>query len=210
METFKTTIRRANAEDLPTIHRLAHEIWWPTYREILSADQIESMLHDFYTVEALEAQLYDSHTYALVENERGEALAFVDFRPNPSTYLKEVNQDEGNSDEGNSYEGNSYEGNSNQVGAILPKTQDKDSIIVMRIERLYVLPSAQGQGLGAKIIDYVAKAAKVTGIAVLELNVNRHNPAVNFYVNQGFQQVKTLDIPYKTYFLNDYIMQKSI
>jgi ribosomal protein S18 acetylase RimI-like enzyme len=41
------------------------------------------------------------------------------------------------------------------------------------------------------------------------LNVNRNNiKAKQFYERQGFHIIAEVDIPYRSYILNDYIMEK--
>lgn len=79
-----------------------------------------------------------------------------------------------------------------------------------RIEKLYLLEDAQGYGLGKALVNEVAKLAKQEGFSILELNVNRYNPASNFYTKLGFKIVGEVDIPYHHFVLNDYIMQKEI
>ena len=54
-----------------------------------------------------------------------------------------------------------------------------------------------------------AQAAK-TGCHTLNLNVNRHNPAFNFYKSAGFAVVQEEDIPIGPYFMNDYVLQKPL
>lgn len=49
-------IRFAIFNDILSIHQLAHQIWWPTYRDILSDEQIEFMLEKMYSEVALKSQ----------------------------------------------------------------------------------------------------------------------------------------------------------
>jgi GNAT superfamily N-acetyltransferase len=81
---------------------------------------------------------------------------------------------------------------------------------VFKLHKLYLLPSEQGKGTGKLLIDEVGSRAKNLGGLILELNVNRGNKAVNFYKKQGFDVHQTLDIPYHTFVLNDYIMRKAL
>ena len=81
---------------------------------------------------------------------------------------------------------------------------------VMRIEKIYILPEAQGQGGGSMLLEHVAEEAIQQRIPVLELNVNRYNPAQHFYTRQGFHLVKEMDIPYGSFVLNDYVMAKKL
>jgi len=88
--------------------------------------------------------------------------------------------------------------------------QHKLSLSLMRIEKLYVLPSEQGKGIGKRLIDHVAALASPAGLKALELNVYRRNPAKNFYERQGFTVIAEVQIPYHGYVLEDYIMQKPL
>lgn len=88
--------------------------------------------------------------------------------------------------------------------------QSKLPLSVMRIEKLYVLPSEQGKGTGKRLINYVAELASAATISTLELNVYRHNPAKTFYERQGFTVVSEVEILYHGYTLKDYIMQRPL
>lgn len=86
----------------------------------------------------------------------------------------------------------------------------KKSTQILRIEKLYLLASCQGLGLGKMLIEFAQDKAKAMGCATLELNVNRGNPAYHFYLRQGFQVIDEVDIPYYGYVLDDYVMQMQI
>jgi diamine N-acetyltransferase len=81
---------------------------------------------------------------------------------------------------------------------------------VFKLHKLYVLPSEQGLGTGKKLIDEVSSSAKLKGGKILELNVNRGNPAQHFYKKTGFEIYQTLDINYHHFVLNDYVMRKEL
>lgn len=81
---------------------------------------------------------------------------------------------------------------------------------VFKLHKLYLLPSEQGKGTGKLLIEEVRTQAKNLGGLILELNVNRGNKAVDFYKKQGFDIHQTLDIPYHTFVLNDYVMRKPL
>lgn len=80
----------------------------------------------------------------------------------------------------------------------------------VRIEKLYLMPDVQGKGFGKVLIDFAFEKAMKKGKDILELNVNRNNPAYHFYLKQGFKVVETVDIPYYDYVLNDYVLQKEV
>ncbi|SFC36177.1 Acetyltransferase (GNAT) domain-containing protein [Parapedobacter composti] len=76
-------IRTATTGDAPIIHRLAHEIWWPAYKELLPHGQIEVMLHHLYSIAALEEQMASGQEFALALRE-DISVGFIGFRPKPS------------------------------------------------------------------------------------------------------------------------------
>lgn len=80
----------------------------------------------------------------------------------------------------------------------------------LRIEKLYLLPESQGQGIGRQLIDFASEQAKQHNRRVLELNVNRGNPAFRFYQKVGFSVVSQLDIPYFGFILDDFLMRKTL
>ena len=84
------------------------------------------------------------------------------------------------------------------------------SIILYKLQKLYVLPTEQGKGTGKILIAEVINLAKQAKGKVIELNVNRKNTAFNFYKKLGFEIYQTVDIPYHHFVLNDYVMRKSI
>ena len=59
-------IRNATLNDIPTITKLAEEIWWPTYAEVISAEQISFMLGEMYSAEALTTQMENGHDFLIL------------------------------------------------------------------------------------------------------------------------------------------------
>jgi diamine N-acetyltransferase len=62
-------IREATASDISIIHQLATAIWWPTYRDIISEEQIRFMLTDMYSEEALQLQMEQGYHFLIAERE---------------------------------------------------------------------------------------------------------------------------------------------
>ncbi|SFE61330.1 GNAT family N-acetyltransferase [Thermoflexibacter ruber] len=80
-----------------------------------------------------------------------------------------------------------------------------------KIHKIYVLPTAQGKGVGKILMDSIEKIAKEKGNKTLSLNVNRYNPAINFYEKIGFKILKEEDIDIgKGFLMQDFIMEKNI
>jgi len=82
--------------------------------------------------------------------------------------------------------------------------------LVFKLHKLYVLPSEQGKGAGKKLIGETIKITRNRGGKTLELNVNRRNPALEFYKKLGFEIYQEIDIPYFQFFMNDYVMRKDL
>lgn len=72
-------IRYANEKDVSVIRLLAISIWWPTYRVILSREQIQYMLDNLYDEQVLKEQmLTKQQAYILYEN-NNESIGFASF-----------------------------------------------------------------------------------------------------------------------------------
>ena len=65
-----------------------------------------------------------------------------------------------------------------------------------RLHKLYVLPKAKGTGVGHALLEAVLMETGKAGDTALELNVNKHNPAKDFYFRHGFriERDEVLDI----------------
>jgi GNAT superfamily N-acetyltransferase len=160
-------IRQATDSDIQAINELAEKIWWPSYRNIISDEQISFMLNDMYSSESLREQMNSGIEFLIVERDK-LPLAFAGFS----------------------------------------ETDTKNQ--VFKLHKLYVLPTEQGQGTGRKLIEHVSSLAKAKGGKILELNVNRGNPAHHFYSKIGFDIYQTIDINYHHFVLNDYVMRKKL
>ncbi len=96
--------------------------------------------------------------------------------------------------------------NNEPVGFIALKSRNS----ILRIEKLYLVPQVQREGLGKVLIDQAIAVGKAGEYQALELNVNRKNKAYHFYLKQGFYVVELVDIPYYDFVLDDYVMQKAL
>jgi diamine N-acetyltransferase len=82
---------------------------------------------------------------------------------------------------------------------------------VTRIHKIYILPEAQGKGMGKKLIDFVENTAKENHSTALSLNVNRFNTALAFYQKLGFEIIAEENIEIgEGYLMEDYSMEKQL
>jgi ribosomal protein S18 acetylase RimI-like enzyme len=80
-----------------------------------------------------------------------------------------------------------------------------------KIHKIYVLPDAQGKGIGVELIDHVVQFSNINNCKTLTLNVNRFNKAIGFYLKIGFNIMKEENIEIGNGFLmEDYVMEKII
>jgi ribosomal protein S18 acetylase RimI-like enzyme len=79
-----------------------------------------------------------------------------------------------------------------------------------KLSKLYVLPNQQGKQIGKLLLDGAEKHVVTMQKNALELNVNRHNKAKDFYLKNGYCIIETIDIPLDKYWLNDFIMRKEL
>ena len=79
-----------------------------------------------------------------------------------------------------------------------------------KLNKLYVLPSAQGTGAGKALLNKSIEVAKASGSSSLFLQVNKQNDAYTFYLKHGFvkEQEFKFDIG-NDFFMDDYLMRLS-
>ncbi|SMD44515.1 L-amino acid N-acyltransferase YncA [Aquiflexum balticum DSM 16537] len=78
-----------------------------------------------------------------------------------------------------------------------------------KIHKIYILPEAQGKGIGKKLIQFVEKAALENGNKMMFLNVNKFNQgAIDFYRRIGFYEAfkEVIDIG-NGFIMDDLVME---
>lgn len=82
---------------------------------------------------------------------------------------------------------------------------------LLRLHKIYLLPEAQGKGLGKLLMEAVENLAIKNHLSVISLNVNRFNPAILFYQKLGFIIVSEEDLEIgHGYLMEDYKMEKQL
>ncbi len=69
------------------------------------------------------------------------------------------------------------------------KKSDEEPTI-FRLHKLYVKPSLHRKGMGSALLAYVCTEVNLLEATQLELNVNKQNPAKDFYFKKGFSVLR--------------------
>jgi diamine N-acetyltransferase len=75
-------IKLASKKEIPIIQQIAQKTWPPTFKGILSRDQIEYMLDLMYGTESLEEQMTNKNHCFILATENNKALGFSSFEIN--------------------------------------------------------------------------------------------------------------------------------
>lgn len=180
-ENNSISIRKATLADIPLINEMADAAFRTTYKDILSADQIDYMMEWMYSIPSLKHQMAEEgHIYFISECYEGE----FDGNPVPCGYVS-VQKDDST------------------------EQADNDERAVYHLQKIYVLPDYQGRGIGEKLFNKIVDFVKEMNPypCRIELNVNRNNSALHFYEKMGMKKLREGDFPIgKGYYMNDYIM----
>ena len=86
------------------------------------------------------------------------------------------------------------------------------AINIYKLDKIYILQTQQGKGIGKFVIDYILQQIKDRGAESLQLQVNRNNiNAKSFYEKIGFRIIQEADFEIGNgYFMNDYVMEKKV
>ncbi len=77
-----------------------------------------------------------------------------------------------------------------------------------KLNKLYVLPTAQGTGAGKALLNKSIEVAKAAGSTSLFLQVNKLNTAYTFYLKKGF--IKESEFKFDIgngFYMDDYVMR---
>jgi ribosomal protein S18 acetylase RimI-like enzyme len=82
---------------------------------------------------------------------------------------------------------------------------------VYKLNKLYVSPATQKTGAGKALLYRVIEQAKAAKGQSIQLQVNRHNNAKDFYAKHGFTVIQEADFDIGNgFFMNDYVMELSL
>jgi GNAT superfamily N-acetyltransferase len=87
--------------------------------------------------------------------------------------------------------------------ASFEKTEDGNG----KLHKIYTHPDFKQKGGGSVLLNEIMNIAHSMNVKVLELNVNRYNTAVEFYLKKGFIIKEEIDLDVGNgFFMNDYVM----
>ena len=81
-----------------------------------------------------------------------------------------------------------------------------------KLDKLYIHPDVQRQGVGGQLIGHVAERARKMGYPCVILQVNKRNEkAINSYMKYGFAvRTTTVDDIGGGYVMDDFVMEKKL
>jgi len=80
---------------------------------------------------------------------------------------------------------------------------------IYKLHKIYILPNQQGKGIGKKMIACISQ--DIAPASCLQLNVNRHNKALQFYQKIGFKIIAEEDIDIGNgFYMNDYVLEMKL
>ncbi len=148
------------------------------------------------------AQVVFRHTYReILSPEQMEYM--MDWMYSPANLQKQL-------DEGHVYYIAYRDGKACGYASVQAEGIADDGRLLFHLQKIYVLPSEQGYGLGRSLFDsVVAHVREAAGgcEARIELNVNRSNPSIGFYQHLGLKILRQGDFHIGNgFYMNDYIM----
>ncbi len=172
----------AGLTDSAFIRSVSERTWPSTYGHIISQEQIDFMLDWMYSDASLEKQMQTGCAFyiASIKKENGEWDAVGFCSVSLGDEKDEMDQ----------------------------KHEKVEGSKAHKLNKLYVLPAAQGTGAGKALLNKSIEVAKAAGSSSIYLQVNKLNNAYTFYLKQGFikEAAFKFDIG-NGFFMDDYVMR---
>lgn len=160
-------IEEISLKEIPIIQALADQIFMVTYRGIHSDEQNSYMMGLMYSTESLTEQMAEKGSRFLLINVDGKPSGYCAFKP--------------------------YSGDEHGEGSI----DAPGTLPVVYLDKLYILPALQGNGLGQRLVAAVIQESRRLHPdgCIIRLDVNKENKAKAFYERLGFVQTRFWDVP---------------
>jgi len=174
-------ITRAGLTDRDFIRSVSERTWPSTYGHIISQAQIDFMLDWMYSNDSLEKQMNTGCEFyiASIKKENGDWEAVGFCSVSP-----EDEEEDNNS------------------------IEEVEGSNAHKLNKLYVLPAAQGTGAGKALLNKCIEVAKAAGSSSLFLQVNKLNNAFTFYLKKGFIKEREFKFDIGNgFYMDDYVMR---
>jgi ribosomal protein S18 acetylase RimI-like enzyme len=172
-------ITPAGLSDRAFIRSISERTWPSTYGHIISQAQIDFMLDWMYSDASLEKQMNTGCEFYIASiKKENEQWDAVGF----CSVSSEEEENNG--------------------------TKKVEGSKAHKLNKLYVLPTAQGTGAGKALLTQAIEIAKAAGSSSLFLQVNKLNTAYTFYLKYGF--IKEAEFKFDIgngFFMDDYVMR---
>jgi GNAT superfamily N-acetyltransferase len=171
-------ITPAGLNDRALIRSISERTWPSTYGHIISQEQIDFMLDWMYSDDSLATQMNTGCEF-YIANLNGADIGFCSVSPDDEKVEEEKNS-----------------------------TEKSEELRSHKLNKLYVLPSAQGTGAGKALLNQAIAVARAAGSSSIFLQVNKHNNAYRFYLKQGF--IKETEFKFDIgngFYMDDYVMR---
>jgi ribosomal protein S18 acetylase RimI-like enzyme len=178
MTEIKITL--AGLLDRALIRSISERTWPSTYGHIISQEQIDFMLDWMYSDDSLATQMNTGCEFYIASIKKdNEQLDAIGFCS--------VSPEE---EEGNT------------------STDKVEGVKAHKLNKLYVLPAAQGTGAGKALLNKAIEVAQSEGSGSLFLQVNKHNNAYSFYLKHGFEKEAEFKFDIGNgFFMDDYVLR---
>jgi len=160
------------------IRSISERTWPSTYGHIISQEQIDFMLDWMYSDASLEKQMNTGCEFYIASIKKENEQW-------DAVGFCSVSPEEENNG-----------------------TEKVEGSKAHKLNKLYVLPTAQGTGAGKALLNKSIEVAKAAGSSSLFLQVNKQNSAYSFYLKYGF--IKEAEFKFDIgngFYMDDYVMR---
>lgn len=146
-------IIKATENDLLTIHDMAQVVFRHTYRDILSSEQMEYMMDMMYSMRNLQKQLEEGHHYYIAYMSPAPVIG-TDHEDDPDCGCNDGGSGNDSASAVCKAQASAFSTPCGYV-SVQYEGPDADGIEIFHLHKIYVMPDAQGRGVGLKLFHTV-------------------------------------------------------
>ena len=185
-------ITRAGLNDRDFIRSVSERTWPSTYGHIISQEQIDFMLDWMYSDDSLATQMNTGCEFyiASIKDSNFDNVRNVHNGEWEDIGFCSVSPDDEKAEESNN------------------SAEKVEGSKAHKLNKLYILPEAQGTGAGKALLNKCIEVAKAAGSSSLFLQVNKLNTAYTFYLKKGFIKEREFKFDIGNgFYMDDYVMR---